>query len=272
MTIKTVLKDAYLKLKDLENPQLEAEVLLAALLNQNRTWLKTHSEQELGEKEHTQFNNWIQKRAQHIPTAYIIGWVKWNGLTLKVTPDTLIPRDETETLCHHISEQTLNPPDSILDVGTGSGCIACWAKTNFPKARITAIDISTSALEIAKTNAQNLELEIAFLNSDLLSKVEANSHFDLIIANLPYVPEVIKISPEVEAEPRKAIFSDNNGLSHIKRLAAEIEQKSIRYKNLWLEFLPTQADQIAEIFKNSNVQFFKAVSGEIFFAQIRPPS
>jgi len=270
MNLKTSLLQAIKKLSHLESPNLEAEVLLSALLKQNRTWLKTHPEFELTTNQQAQFDDCVNQRANHTPTAYIIGQVTWNGLDIKVSPDTLIPRDETETLCHHIKQELPKAPASILDVGTGSGCIACWGQTTFPHTTVTALDISEAALTVARRNATALQLQIDFKHSDLLQALLKQSHYDLIIANLPYVPDTINVTAEVKAEPHSAIFSEDEGLHHIKRFASELKTKQVTFNQLWLEFLPSQAEAITEIFKGFKVTLFTAVDGQIFFAQIKP--
>ncbi len=272
MIIKHALREAITKLQSLENPTLEAEVLLAALLEKNRTWLKTHYHTQLSPEQVELFNAWTAQRAQHIPIAYITGQVEWSGLNLKVNQHTLIPRDETETLCHHIKAQQPNPPLQILDIGTGSGCLAIWAHTQFPESQVTALDISPEALTIARDNADNHKAAITFLESDLLAAIKTGSHFDLIMANLPYVPYQISVTPEVQKEPANAIFSADEGLSHIKRLASEIADKNHTFKQLWLEFLPSQAKAIKTIFKDYTVIFYPAVDGQYFFALVTPPA
>lgn len=270
MNLQQTLKSATTKLTHLETPNLEAEVLLSTLLGKNRTWLKTHPEFELTTNQQSQFNDWLLKRVNHTPTAYITGRVNWNHLDLLVTADTLIPRDETETLCHHIKAQHPVAPKTILDVGTGSGCLACWAQTVFPEAKVTALDISEAALTVARKNAEKLQLPIDFKHSNLLQTLPNKSHYDLIIANLPYVPANLPITPEVKTEPHGAIFSTDKGLHHIKRLATELRTKPITFNQLWLEFLPVQAKTITKIFSDFEVSPFTAVDGQIFFAQIKP--
>lgn len=269
MNLSQAIRKASHNLSHLENPTLETEVLLAALLKKNRTWLKTHPEFELSPAQQLEFESWVDLRAKHTPAAYIIGTVEWNNLALYVTPDTLIPRDETETLCHHLKAQQNVEPKTILDVGTGSGCLACWSKTTFSKAAVTAVDISEAALTVARKNAEHLKLQIDFKHSDLLGALKPNTHFDVVIANLPYVPASVEVTAEVRAEPYNAIFSADDGLHHIKRFATELKTKSITFNQLWLEFLPTQAPEIKQIFGSYKVEFFTDIGGELFFACIK---
>ena len=269
MNIKQSLTKATKNLSHLENHSLEAEVLLSTLLNKSRTWLKTYPETNLTTEEQTQFSKWIEQRAKHIPVAYITGIVDWNGLTLNVNQHTLIPRDETETLCHHILEAQMTPPHTILDVGTGSGCIAIWLAKQFLKANVVALDISKEALEVARKNAET-HSNINLLESDLLQKIEAESHFDLIVANLPYVPEDLIVTAEVDQEPRSAIFSGRDGLNHIRQLAEQISTKKITFNQLWLEFLPSQTDAIQDIFSIYEVNFLNDIGENSFFCVIKP--
>lgn len=271
MNLKPALALGRQKLRSLENPALEAEVLLATLLNKDRTWLKTHPEAKLGWTQSLKYRLWLAQRAQHRPVAYIVGAVEWNGLNLKVNRHTLIPRDETETLCHHI-KTTFQAPSSklqILDVGTGSGCLAIWLKRQFPESQVTALDLSPQALKVAAHNAQAHQVEVVFKPSDLLSALKPHTHFDLIVANLPYVPDDMVVSAEVKKEPPTALFSGSDGLKHIRRLALELKQKPLTFRQLWLEFLPAQKGDIQSIFSEHEAEFFSAVNGEIFFACIK---
>lgn len=270
MNIKASLLHASQKLSHLENPNLEAEVLLAAVMQKGRTWLKTYPETELTKPEEEQFTNWIEQRSNHVPVAYITGTVNWNGLTLAINEHTLIPRDETETLCHHIKESQPRAPKTILDIGTGSGCIAIWLSQQYSAAEVTALDISPQALTVAKANAKT-QRNIHFLESNLLGEIKEKTHFDLIVANLPYVPEDLIVTAEVDQEPRSAIFSGTDGLDHIRILALQLKNKKITFNQLWLEFLPCQAALIQALFpNNTTTQLFKGVDGQVFFTQITP--
>ena len=159
MNLHKTLKTAVTKLNHLENPSLEAEVLLASLLDKHRTWLRTYPETKLSATQHLKYKWWIQQRAAHKPVAYITGNVVWNSLSLKVNKHTLIPRDETEILCHHIKTAQTISPKTILDIGTGSGCIAIWLKKQFPSAQVSAFDIAKNALKLAKKNAKQNQTE-----------------------------------------------------------------------------------------------------------------
>lgn len=148
------------------------------------------------------------------PVQYILGQADFYGLKFKVTPDVLIPRPETEELVYWILEEVKAPTLSILDIGTGSGCIPITLKRKFPHAAISGVDVSEKALEIAKANARLNEVEIDFQQVDILNK-EASAKlpkFDIIISNPPYIPYAeIKLMPAqvVEHEPNLALFVEN---------------------------------------------------------------
>lgn len=147
------------------------------------------------------------------PIQYVIGYTYFLGLKIKVTPSTLIPRPETEELIQHISN--LNP-SRILDIGTGSGCIALSLKHIYPDAYICATDISVEALDIARQNASNLCLDIDFKHDDILSTTLCGDHFDLIVSNPPYITYSEKTDMDrtvTDFEPGTALFvPDDNPL------------------------------------------------------------
>ncbi len=268
MNINKALNYGRSKLQHLPNPTLETEVLLSHLMGQNRPWIKIHTEASLGFWNTLKFKSWIKKRANHLPLAYITGYKIWNDLKIFVTHNTLIPRDETETLCHHIKKHHNQNTKSVLDIGTGSGCIALWCAKQFPQAQVHASDISQKALNQALKNAKFHHVPLNLIKSDLLNDIP-KSHFDIIVANLPYVPKNLEVSAEVEKEPHSALFSGSDGLNHIRTLAMQISEKDITFNALWLEFLPQQKEQIQPIFSDYTVNFLGDEGGTIFFACIK---
>ncbi len=258
----------FLKNHQIPNPKLESELLLAFILGKNRIWLKTNLKEILTTEQQQKLREILAQRKQKIPLAYILGYKIWNNLEIEVSPAVLIPRDETEILMTHILETSRDfPIKKILDIGTGSGCIALFLQKNFPPAQVLAVDISAESLKIAQKNAQKHQTEINFRQSDLLSGVQENN-FDLIVANLPYVPADLAVSAEVKQEPARAIFSGKDGLDLIRKLAEQLKSREISFKELWLEFLPQQANQIAEIFADYSVEFYPDLAGDIYFARI----
>jgi release factor glutamine methyltransferase len=218
---------------DVPSPRLNAELLLMFALGCERAYLYAHPERELTPDEQSRFDEVIHERARGCPTQYITGHQEFWGLDLLVSPAVLIPRPETEhvveTVLELVKEYTFTGPGRlrILDVGTGSGCIALALASELPHAEIQACDISDEALEMARINAARLALggRVLFRKSDLLS-VYLGEQFDFIISNPPYVGEADadKVQKQVrEFEPRIAVFSGREGMEIYRRLIPEAQ-------------------------------------------------
>ena len=200
-------------LKSTPVDRLDAELIIAHVLEKDRTFVHAHPDYEFTEVELAKIQSFADRRAQNEPLAYILGYKEFYGRKFTVTPDTLIPRPETEAL---ISIAKHLNPAKILDVGTGSGCIAVTLALELPKTEVDAADISEPALEIARQNAQNLGAKVHFFVSDLLKNAEK---YDLIVANLPYVDKNWDwLSPELDYEPESALYAEDGGLKLIKEL------------------------------------------------------
>ena len=268
-SVESAISWASKRLQNLENPRLEAEVLLAAVLGRDRVFLKKYPEFRLNIFKQIRLCRWIWRRRKHVPVAHILGFKNWADLKIYVSKKVLVPREETEILIRQITEEPRNiVTQGILDVGTGSGNIAIFCAKKFPESDVWALDISRSALRLAQRNVRFHKANIHFLHSDLFQKVPSRSHFDLIIANLPYVPKKLPVSPEVRREPASAIFSGKDGLDHIRTFRKQLHDKKISFCEVWLEFLPFQKSEIRKIFAPYRVEFFPDMGGEIFFAKI----
>ena len=220
--------------KDVPSPRLNAELLLMFVLACERAYLYAHPERELTADEQSRYDEVIRERARGCPTQYITGHQEFWGLDLLVSPAVLIPRPETEhvveTVLELVKEYRFGGPGRIrlLDVGTGSGCIALALASELPLTEIHACDISEEALEIARINAARLALggKVLFRKSDLLS-VYSGENFDFIISNPPYVGEADadKVQKQVrEFEPRIAVFSGHEGLDIYRRLIPQADE------------------------------------------------
>jgi release factor glutamine methyltransferase len=194
--------------------------------------------------------NVIGGNPEEMPTQYIKGWVEFYKLKFKVTPDVLIPRPETELLVDEILLRTLNPnPYTIIDIGTGSGCIAISIAKNAPKSRIFATDISPEALNIARENAKknHVDRKIFFLQSDLLEKINS-SHSTLnskliIVSNLPYIPSsrIPFLDPSVkDFEPQLALDGGPDGFDLYRELFTQIKEKKLQPELIVCEIDHTQ--------------------------------
>jgi release factor glutamine methyltransferase len=202
MTIRQSLEFALQRLEYLESSNLFSEHLLAAVLDASPTFLWGHPEHFLSEAQQNRFLSLVDRAAQHEPLAYLLGKTEFYGHDFVVTPDTLIPRPETEALVETVLQriQSMNPvsqtTDSeliIVDVGTGSGCIAISLALALPRARVMAIDVSEAALEVARTNAVHLGApNVSFLSGTLLAPLQDHAEpnsIDIIVANLPYISD-----------------------------------------------------------------------------------
>ena len=182
------------------------------------------------------------------PIQYIIGnWDFYEG-NYEVNSDVLIPRPETETLIEYIENSKLQPK-SILDLGTGTGCIAIELSKIFPKATVDAVDLSIKAISIAKTNAKKNNANVRFLNSNWYQKVSLK--YDLIVSNPPYVDKSANTNESLKFEPEEAIFSDENGLKDLRIIISQ----SKHYLNyggiIFLEHSPEQKKIIKNLLKKS---------------------
>ena len=209
------------------------------------------------------------------PIQYIIGEAYFMGKWFKVTPDVLIPRDETELLVQAaISIIKENVLDNILDKGTGSGCIACTIANN-TDAVVLGIDISSDALRVALDNVTRLGINnrAVFRKSDLFSNVRDNEKFDMIISNPPYIPTGTELAPEVMHEPALALFAEENGIEFYRKIA----EKAPEYLNDsgWLIFELGAGESsyvkyfMEKEFKNINVEKDLAGIDRIIYGQLK---
>ena len=182
------------------------------------------------------------------PIQYIIGnWDFYNG-NYEVNSDVLIPRPETETLIEHIENSKLQPK-SILDLGTGTGCIAIELSKIFPKATVDAVDVSIKAISIAKTNAKKNNANVRFLNSNWYQKVSLK--YDLIVSNPPYVDRRTNTNESLKFEPEEAIFSDENGLKDLRIIISQSKDYLNYGGIIFLEQSPEQKKIIKNLLKKN---------------------
>lgn len=209
------------------SPRLNAETLLMFVLGVNRAYLYAHPERELTSEEQTGYDDVIAQRSTGMPSQYITGHQEFWGLDFVVTPAVLIPRPETEHLVEAVLELAGGmPAPRIVDVGTGSGCIALALAHELKSAEVFAVDLSADALEIARANAARLQLDgrVKFVQSNVLEALAGCRDFDFVISNPPYVGknEADKVQRSVfEFEPRMAVFSGESGLDVIRPLIEE---------------------------------------------------
>jgi release factor glutamine methyltransferase len=248
---------------------LDARLLLQHILNVNHAWLIAHGDDTLTPKQYTAYEELLQRRINGEPIAHILGSREFFGLPLKVTPDTLIPRPDTETLV----EQALAiiPQQSsyqVLDLGTGTGAITLAIAKNRPLAHVTAVDFSESALAVARENAENLTIHnVNFLHSHWFSALN-NKRFDVIVSNPPYIAENDPhlSQGDVRFEPKSALTSGADGLNDIRHIIEQAPQHLNPSGWLLLEHGYDQANAVAELLAQAH---FKEIGNGLDLAGIQ---
>ena len=197
----------------------------------------------------------LERLKKEEPIQYILGKTEFYGLPFKVNENTLIPRPETEELVEWILEEiNVNDKLNILDIGTGTGCIPISLKKNLPNSNISAIDVSEEALEIAKQNAKLNEVEISFINVDILKTKRLNGMFDIIVSNPPYVRELEKVEIKnnvLKNEPHLALFvKDDNPLLFYKKIADLAKNNLTKNGLLFFEINQYLGSETVDMLKN----------------------
>lgn len=258
MTVLDVLQSttAYFKKREIESPRLNAEHLLAHSLGRKRIELYLEFERPLGEAELAPLRELVKRRGQGEPLQHLLGTVEFCGKTFVCDGRALIPRPETEELVELLIAEcrTRNADWRVLDVGTGGGVIALSLAAAWPDAEVHAIDHSDDALALARENAERLALadRVEFKKSDLLLYV---THvYDLIVANLPYVPssERAEVSREVRHDPESAVFADGNGEEVMRKLITAAPARLKPGGMLALEIGIDQAEGLTAFLREQN--------------------
>lgn len=245
--------------KEIPEARLSAEWLLADVLKCRRIELYIQFDRILSGAERTAYRAFVQRRAGREPVQYILGETEFYGLSFVVSRDVLIPRQDTETLVdaaiEHIRQRQLQTP-VILDIGTGSGCIAIALAKQFPDADVWAIDKSDAALAVAKENAKLNDVSIRFVSGDIFSDtIRFPQKFDAIVSNPPYISEAEwqTVQPEVRAfEPRGALFGGNDGLDFYRKLIPKFPQLLAEHGAIFFETGYEQAKAVADMLKKNN--------------------
>jgi release factor glutamine methyltransferase len=226
-TLAAVLHRGVERLQPFPNGRRDAQQLLLRMLQRDGAWLLAHPDSTLTEEQARRYDDWIARRERREPVQYIVGEQEFYGLELKVTPDVLIPRPETE----HLVEAALTRVGRdravrICDVGTGSGAIAIALAHHLPLAEVTALDKSAEALEVARENAGRHGVlgRVRLLQSDLLGAVRGE-HFDMVVSNPPYVANNELLEAQVRLyEPQQALYAGPTGLEVYRRLIPAAKQ------------------------------------------------
>lgn len=227
----------------------DARILLAAVLKKPKEFLVAHPEGTLTNEEAALFEEYLERAQVNEPIPYITGLQEFWGRPFYVTPATLIPRPDTETLIEEALAALKKKPNArLLDLGTGSGCIAVTLALECPEAEVWACDKSSEALAVARLNAQKLSASVRFVESNWFSAFEGET-FDLIVSNPPYIEEGDEHLSALKYEPVSALASGSDGLDDIRILAQEASRHLRRDGEVIIEHGYNQADSASELFR-----------------------
>lgn len=247
--------EVLLKERGVAEPRANAEFLLAEVLGVGRTQAVLQSTRELTEKQAYNFWDWVKRRGRRVPLAYVVGNQPFLGLKIKVTRDCLIPRPETEELvleCERLVKSLSVAAPKILEIGTGTGCIAIALAQFQPSAVLFATDVSEKALRLAQDNAvaNHVHNRIRFVREDLFSDKQAlRGWADLLVSNPPYIPtkDLAALEPEVLAEPALALDGGKDGLDAIRAIVLAAPQILTTGGWLALEIESRQGPEVARL-------------------------
>lgn len=259
MTLREALKagEAYLAQREIPDAAIDAWYLLEYVLKReaqiraDRAWYLLHSRETLEERLWEAYRGLLDERGNHRPLQYITGEQEFMGILFFVNDKVLIPRQDTELLAEE-ARRRLSPGDSLLDVCTGSGCLAVSLMKLVPGIRGTACDISAEALSVAWENARRQQVDVEFRQGDLFSPIEGR--FDVIVSNPPYIPtgEIEGLMEEVRRfEPMLALDGSEDGLYFYRRLAAEAPDFLRDGGWLLVEIGCDQGRAVAELFEEA---------------------
>ena len=262
-TVRDALDSAVVGLSaaDCETPRLDAEVLLAHVLEVDRTALFLDPGRALDPEQAGAFRDLVVRRREREPVSHLVGLRGFRHLELAVDARVLTPRPETE----HLVEAVLDLPRGarVVDVGTGSGAVALALKDERPDLEVLATDVSTDALDVAVQNARGLGLDVAFFHGDLLDALEADVRVDAVVSNPPYVRDGDPLPPEVARfEPAVALFGGPDGLDVVRRLVPQAVGRGARL--VALEVGQGQDGAVAELLRSagaSTVHVVKDLAG-----------
>jgi len=265
-----------LRLTSAESAGLDAQLLAALVLGTNRTHVLTHPELELTQDQERQFFSLIERRALHEPVAYISGICEFMSLSFYVNRHVLLPRPDTETLVEAaIREVGRHGAQRVLEVGTGSGCIAVSLAAYCPDISVTAVDISADALSVASFNAEahKVDSRVTFVNGDIFNDSLTTSlgtvgRFDILLSNPPYITsaEMAELPPSVASfEPHAALAGGADGLNFYREIARRASGLLRDRAGILLEIGCTQADDVQDILGShsfANISVHQDLSGK----------
>ncbi|HEX7621625.1 MAG TPA: peptide chain release factor N(5)-glutamine methyltransferase [Anaerolineales bacterium] len=256
-----------------DTPGLDAQVLVARLLDRPRSWVLARPEAPMTRSQEIALEEQVTRLEGGEPLPYILGFWEFFGMEFDVTPDVLIPRPETELLVERAIAWLRKPEREgrvlrVMDMGTGSGCIAISMAANVPGILITATDISPAALKVARGNAEKMHVSdrINFLEADLFSNSLLQDPFSLIVANPPYIPtKTLQKIPVYGREPTLALDGSFDGLNLIRRILREAPGRLFRGGSLLMEIEASEGPAVHSLatvaFPKAQIRIFKDLAG-----------
>jgi release factor glutamine methyltransferase len=252
VTIRQALAKAQatLETREITGGRLDSELLMAFITRQNRAWVLAHDDDILSSTQSSAFFDLIEKRLDHIPVVHLTGTREFYGLAMRITPDVLTPRVETEQMVEWAIKYTKNG-GQLIDIGTGSGAIAIAIAHHRPDLAITATEVTSEALDIARLNAKEHNMPVELIQSDLWEDVSGT--FDTVVTNLPYLRDDAEsqLMPEVRREPKVALFGGTDGLDLYRRFLKGLPKHLSPGGYLFTESDPWQHDAL----KNAALEF-----------------
>ncbi len=273
MSIHEWLREAEHRLRQagVGTARLDALVLLEDATGQDRAWLLAHPEHKLLSKQQAEIEKLLKRRAQHEPLAYLRGKTEFYGRQFVLTPAVLEPRPESETMIDLLKSLPLfgaggrnsgsagpksGRPITIADVGTGSGALGITAALELPKTAVELLDIDPEALKVAKINVDKFTLSINVIRSDLLTA--ARRSYDVLLCNLPYVPDDYEINLSAAHEPASAIFGGPDGLGLYRRLFDQAARRPRQPLYILTEALPPQHAALRSIAEQADYRLSRS--------------
>jgi release factor glutamine methyltransferase len=251
LTIKQVLKSASVMLADCsDTAKLDAQVILAHVLEKDLTYLITWSDKVLSSQDNQTFEALLQRRLNGEPVAYVVGHKEFWSLPLAVAPSTLIPRPDTETIVELVLEQHQTPNLHVLDLGTGTGAIALALANENPTWKVTAVDCNDEAVKLAQGNAKRLEINnVTVLQSDWFNSLP-KQQFNVIVSNPPYIDEQDEhlAQGDVRFEPKSALVASENGLADIRHIIDLGRTYLTKQGSMYIEHGYKQGQAVRQLF------------------------
>ena len=242
-----------------ESPRLTIELMVAHVLKQKRLELYLDFEREIGEPALSTLRDMVKRRAAGEPLQYVLGVASFYGMEFAVDKRVLVPRPETELLVDYVVKNGMTAR-TVADLGAGSGAIAIALAKKLASARVLAVDISSDALEVARTNAATHGVQIEFFQGDLFAPLPAETRFDWIVSNPPYITsgEMASLAREIrDHEPRTALDGGADGLDIIRRIAAEAKGRLTTEGRVALEIGAGQGSATERIFLDNGFRVEK---------------